>query len=309
MIKFIDIETVCSRLGIELNPEGRRLVGPCPFHDEHRPSFNVYHDTNTWYCFSCKRGGDAYRLVSSILDDITTWSAFQRWFYDDSTPKRIPVIISPSLESILQLLEDTPSIVLPPSIPVDDPFLTSLGITFATSGVYAGRYIIPIYIQHTLVGFEARDFTSKMVPKTLALPVFIKIHSFLWNIDNIQRGEPIVVVEGIKGAIAVLKFGYPNVVSSFGAALSADQVVLLMMKRPSEVIIAYDGDPAGYSGSRSAIMGMLTWTTTSKVQLPLGTDPWDIDLSIWNTCLSNRQIITVDDLNNMVLCELEYLIS
>lgn len=34
----------------------------CPLHVEDTPSLKVYRDTNTFYCFGCKRGGDVIKL-------------------------------------------------------------------------------------------------------------------------------------------------------------------------------------------------------------------------------------------------------
>ena len=63
------IAAVVEQTGVELRPAGRRLVGCCPLHDDRRPSFTIYPDTASYYCFGCGAGGDvldflgrAYRL-------------------------------------------------------------------------------------------------------------------------------------------------------------------------------------------------------------------------------------------------------
>ena len=35
------------------------LMCCCPFHKEDTPSFAIYPENNTWYCFACSTGGDA----------------------------------------------------------------------------------------------------------------------------------------------------------------------------------------------------------------------------------------------------------
>ena len=35
----------------------------CPIHDERNPSFAMYEETNTYYCFSCQATGDSYTLI------------------------------------------------------------------------------------------------------------------------------------------------------------------------------------------------------------------------------------------------------
>lgn len=36
----------------------------CPFHDDHKPSLVIYTETDSWYCYSCSQGGDAYKFYS-----------------------------------------------------------------------------------------------------------------------------------------------------------------------------------------------------------------------------------------------------
>lgn len=45
---------------------GRRLVGRCPFHEEARPSFTVYPDTHSYYCFGCHASGDVIAFERRI---------------------------------------------------------------------------------------------------------------------------------------------------------------------------------------------------------------------------------------------------
>lgn len=49
-----------------LKKTGRVLVGSCPFHQEDTPSFTVYPDNNTWYCFGCHEAGDVIKLYCKI---------------------------------------------------------------------------------------------------------------------------------------------------------------------------------------------------------------------------------------------------
>lgn len=66
-----DIESVVSRYVI-LKKRGNTYVGLCPFHNEKTPSFTVYEDTQSFYCFGCGAGGDVISFVrrSENLDYI-----------------------------------------------------------------------------------------------------------------------------------------------------------------------------------------------------------------------------------------------
>lgn len=60
-----DVESVISGY-IELRRRGRNLVGLCPFHNEKTPSFTVYPETSSYYCFGCGAGGDVIGFVRNI---------------------------------------------------------------------------------------------------------------------------------------------------------------------------------------------------------------------------------------------------
>lgn len=56
------VEETISRY-VALKPQGSRMVGLCPFHSEKTPSFIVFPDTQSFYCFGCGAGGDVITFV------------------------------------------------------------------------------------------------------------------------------------------------------------------------------------------------------------------------------------------------------
>ena len=65
-IKFRnDIETVVSSY-VNLKPAGSNLIGLCPFHSEKTPSFTVFKNTQTCYCFGCGSGGDVITFIMKM---------------------------------------------------------------------------------------------------------------------------------------------------------------------------------------------------------------------------------------------------
>ena len=62
------IEDVIGR-HVELRPAGNRLVAPCPFHQETKPSFSVNPEGGFYYCFGCQASGDIiefYRAINGL---------------------------------------------------------------------------------------------------------------------------------------------------------------------------------------------------------------------------------------------------
>ena len=60
-----DIESVMAPY-IDLKRRGKNLVGLCPFHNEKTPSFTVYPENGSFYCFGCGVGGDVFSFVRQI---------------------------------------------------------------------------------------------------------------------------------------------------------------------------------------------------------------------------------------------------
>ncbi len=48
---------------VPLKRRGRLYTGLCPFHNEKTPSFTVYADTQSYYCFGCGAGGDVITFI------------------------------------------------------------------------------------------------------------------------------------------------------------------------------------------------------------------------------------------------------
>lgn len=60
-----DITDVISSY-VTLKKRGRNMVGLCPFHGEKTPSFNIYTETDSFYCFGCGASGDVISFIMKI---------------------------------------------------------------------------------------------------------------------------------------------------------------------------------------------------------------------------------------------------
>lgn len=55
------VELIGSR--VTLKRAGSNYNGLCPFHSEKTPSFTVFPDTQSFFCFGCEAGGDAFTFI------------------------------------------------------------------------------------------------------------------------------------------------------------------------------------------------------------------------------------------------------
>ena len=60
-----EIEEIISQY-VVLKRRGKNLVGLCPFHNEKTPSFTVYPENGSFYCFGCGAGGDVFTFTKLI---------------------------------------------------------------------------------------------------------------------------------------------------------------------------------------------------------------------------------------------------
>ena len=57
-----DIESVISSY-VTLKRAGSNMNGLCPFHSERTPSFTVFPNTQSFYCFGCNAGGSVITFI------------------------------------------------------------------------------------------------------------------------------------------------------------------------------------------------------------------------------------------------------
>lgn len=63
-LNSIDIYSVLQKLGIEVIRNRKAL---CYMHQDHNPSMTIYGNTNSWFCFTCNKGGNVINLVKSYF--------------------------------------------------------------------------------------------------------------------------------------------------------------------------------------------------------------------------------------------------
>ncbi len=50
----------------KLRRSGKATLACCPFHGENHPSFAMYEETNTYFCFACGEKGDSFNFIMQM---------------------------------------------------------------------------------------------------------------------------------------------------------------------------------------------------------------------------------------------------
>lgn len=75
MARTVPLETLVSSKIIKAG--GGKLKTNCPFHAEDTPSFFIYQNTNSYYCYGCGKGGDVIKFIMD-LEGLTFIDAVRR---------------------------------------------------------------------------------------------------------------------------------------------------------------------------------------------------------------------------------------
>lgn len=70
-ITEVDIERargvpIASLISSKVRRTGRTSTTNCPLHEDRSPSFVIYHESNSCWCFGCQQGGDSIALIRKL---------------------------------------------------------------------------------------------------------------------------------------------------------------------------------------------------------------------------------------------------
>lgn len=55
--------SIASLISSTIRRTGKTSITNCPLHEDHSPSFVIYPETNSCWCFGCQQGGDSIALT------------------------------------------------------------------------------------------------------------------------------------------------------------------------------------------------------------------------------------------------------
>jgi DNA primase len=152
------------------------------------------------------------------------------------------------------------------------------------------RIVVPVRNpQYKLVGLIGRAIESEQEPRYLYNTGF-KRALVLFNIQNAKHHPDVIIVEGSVDAMKVHEAGFPNVVATLGAQVSAQQVSMLK-KYFDKIIIFSDNDEAG-NAMRDAIINSCCGKELYTASISDGLkDPGEMSVKQIQDSINNKQII------------------
>lgn len=173
-----------------------------------------------------------------------------------------------------------------------DETIERYGLGVAQRGMLAGYVAIPVwncpkgeYPYGYLGRWAGEDFDEER-PRYKWPPNFPKQRFlFGWNEAlDAPEDQPIVVVEGVFGALHCVQNGFRCTVATFGSSLSHEQANLLIdTGRP--IVLMFDGGDPGRRGMRKAVLKLSPKAFVRAVRLRPGQQPDHLNVDRLQTLL------------------------
>ena len=262
----------------------------CPFHNEKTASFQIYPDTDKYYCFGCHRNGDVIDFLAEVrhrttdtdfLIELAEELGIER--KDDKYAKHRKVLVnvaefwhrclfkSEEAKDYLNARGIKPSTAkkwqlgYAPGVlhkKNHSPELFDLGLVKegkrGNYSFFRNRLVIPITINNQIHGFGGRalgDDKAKYV-NSPQHPLFHK-REILFGLDKATiLDETLVIVEGYFDVITLHQAGFVNTVCVMGTALTKEQLNMVASRNIKRIVLAYDSDLAGAKA---------TWTSAKII--------------------------------------------
>jgi DNA primase len=275
---------------------GGRLMGLCPLHTDHRPSFLVDTQKNLFYCYGCGRGGDVIRLAelchgvrfANAVAMLRCWSGLGSLLPD--VTRFYQIQLHRHAEAVTYLLQR--------GLHQAD-VIEELRIGYAPGRCLRGWLTNLGYsresLQHAgLVNAEGYDTYSHRIVFPLEGNLYGRSigaaapHRFLpgskgglYAWEKVRKYPEIILVEGMFDLAVLWQAGFHNVTCVLGSHLNATQFRQLCADdgcegRRRTVVLALDADTNG-SGQQAA----QRWAqrlraegiSTRRIELPDSHDP------------------------------------
>lgn len=263
----------------------------CPFHADHTPSLNVHvgHKITpgSYHCFACNARGSWNKLAGVLklkkvnfepVVPITNGKIAD----DPNDPFRL---LAENLKHNPVLQQETLR-TLKGTEPIPDNF-TWRGFNHKFYSRLGGSYFwtdtveylhYPLTVNGTYKGYTLIAIKGSTV-NYKKYQIFAEAKKVFFLYDQLVANEPIVLTEGHYDAFRLISEGF-NAVAVLGVGNWSNlKKELLIAKNPSKIVIAFDGDQAGYDASVKIFKELCDGSEVDIFYLPPQTpklDPGDM---------------------------------
>lgn len=268
-----------------------RLMGLCPLHADHKPSFLVDPNKNLFYCYGCGRGGDVIRFAE-LYHGVPFREAIallRRWYGVGSLLGDVSKFYQ------VQLHRHPEAVAYLDERGLHEPeLIEELGIGYAPgrclrAWLMSLGYPLPYLQQAGVVTPEGFDTFTHRIVFPLDGNLYGRSigkaapHQFLpggkgglYGWEKVRSCPEIILVEGLFDLAVLRQAGFLNVTSSMGTYLNAMQIHQLCDGTTRVVYVAFDSDLNGSGQHAARQIAQRLWAQGSKafpVELPEGHDP------------------------------------
>jgi DNA primase len=293
-------EPVLDRYGVHLKGEGAERTGPCPFHEDARPSFSVNVEKRVFHCFGCGAKGNVLDFVARkenvsirrAAELVADWLGMEKGARErparkaePRTREPAPPTAPPEPEEAAEPEANRPlgfALKLDPEHPylaergVGRALAEFFGIGFCNRGLLKGRIAIPLHTERgELVGYLGR-WPGDDPPdgeERYKLPPGFKKALVVYNLHRVQGAEHLVLVEGCWSVIRLHALGF-QAAALLGCALTRAQADRIVASRPKRVTLLMDGDVAGNDAAELSLPRLASRGLFVRMaRLPNGAQP------------------------------------
>ena len=252
------ISEIFSEVGIAYaeTSSGELLLDKC-YNCGRSKKLYVHNESGAFICFRCNEKGGPVKLLSKCIN-ISFKESFKILFgvaaperVTDDLDDELSVMISGIIKGKSRSTQEKPSEIIRPYYMSDlketdlEPinYLKSRGLTDDVikklklwHWKQGKRFVFPVVVNGNLLGYLARDYTDKQIPKVLNSKGNFRSFS-LWNHDNVIGSETLVICEG---AISAIKCGIYRSIALLGKVATSGQIDLIKKLNPKRIVICLD---------------------------------------------------------------------
>jgi DNA primase len=269
-----------------------RLLGLCPLHADHKPSFLVDPNKNLFYCYGCRRGGDVIRFAElyhqvkfpQAVALLSQWRGLPPLLHEAASFYRMQ--LHRHGEAVAYLYQRgvrSPELIEHMRIGYApggclQAWLMQLGhslqtlrkaglVTASGYDAYTRRIVFPL--ENNLYGRSL----SATAPPHRFLP---GTKGGLYSWEQVRQYPEVILVEGLFDYAVLWQSGFHNVTCSLGTGLNATQLHQLCDGASRAVYLAFDSDHngSGQTAARQLAQRLGAYRIEAfPVDLPDGHDP------------------------------------